>query len=165
MGYSAFRPILHRYSLLHPINLKTLRHYLQGTTMGLSQIEYEEQSEMFKEVPRAVIGYQVEINREEMRAVNGSDHFRDIVLRRLFDGMTHQMIEKHFSSVEVEPLDHLLLSSGRRYRLELVTFTRAQWREHLKQWDKVIERLRFLEDSAKRMPAMDHHKDPSAETH
>lgn len=126
-------------------------------------------TELLNSTPLAVVGSEVTVTREQARTLNGQG--AEQAKLALFTNIGNSIMAKHAEDVEVAPLDGQLFSSGRKYRLEIVTFSRAQWLAHTKEWDKLMARVRELEEilsitsEAAAEIAMDPHRGPNDEQH
>lgn len=89
-------------------------------------------------LPQAVIGAQVSISRDEMRELRSKGTLNEEVDKRLLGYMGAAVMQKHKDDVEITPIDAALSTSGRAYRLEILTFSRRQWMAHAAEWDALI---------------------------
>lgn len=95
-------------------------------------------------LPQAVIGAQVSIDRDEMRQLRSEGRLNEEVDKRMAAFMSQVVMEKHKDDIEIAPIDAAISSSGRCYRLEILTFSRRQWIAHNAEWEMLMAELNAL---------------------
>lgn len=85
-------------------------------------------------LPSAIIGAQVVIPRDKLRELRAAGQVQEEVDAHLSKHMYEAIKSKHEKDLEIIPIDGAFNSSGRIYRLEIVTFSRPQLIAHYAEW-------------------------------
>lgn len=90
---------------------------------------------MIENAAQAVVGVERLLTADEIKELRKLGQLDTRVNDLLANQMADGILRKHRDDVELSAMTGQLSHSDRRYRLEIVTFSRREWLAHIKEWD------------------------------